>query len=90
MLAGPELMELSAKLKRDQFYALPKLIETFICRATQELPRGWTVDSRTLNRSVSLFHKGRYIGGFSYEDIEDNIVVMLDYLHQLVKQQECV
>lgn len=69
-------------VKHDSFYKLPKIIECFIDRANNELPRKYRAIPWTINRAVSIFKTGEKtpILVIGYEQIEDDIVWWLDYL----------
>jgi hypothetical protein len=66
------------EVKWDRTYKLPKIVECFLERASQECPDGWEILPWTLNRAVSVFHLGEYMWSFTYEALELDIVKALD------------
>lgn len=64
----------------DNFYKLPKIIECFISRANQELPKNYIVKPWTINLAVSVFKDNKLLLSLEYDNIEQDIVWCLDYL----------
>lgn len=77
-------LALSRAERKDNFYALPRIVECFIQRANSELPRGWTAKPWTMNHSVSIFYRDEAHLTVHYEYIEDGLVACLDKMHQFV------
>jgi hypothetical protein len=73
-------IEESNNCKYDGYYTLPEIIECFIDRANQELPKDYYALPWTINRAVTIFHHNQPVFVFYYEYIENDIVGCLNEL----------
>lgn len=82
-LPTAEQYNLSNELKLDN-YKLPRMVQVFIDRANQELPKGFVMVPWTQNQAVTLLHGVQPMSHFTYDAIDQDVVFCLNQLPKLI------
>ncbi len=84
---GDASFDMSKEMKQDNYYELPKYVETFIDRCNQELSEPYHVKPWTINRAVTLFKGQKGILSISYGDIELHLALMVESVCKLANKE---